>query len=64
MPKQFTPVTKCGVPYAQKILHPLVTKCGVPYAQKVLHPLVTKCGVPYAQTIYPCDEMRSPLCYF
>ena len=30
--RQFTPVTKCGAPYAQKIEHPLVTKCGVPYA--------------------------------
>ena len=41
MARQFTPVTKCGAYYVQKILRPFVTKCGAPYDP------VTKRGNPY-----------------
>ena len=31
IPRQFTPVTKHGIPYAKKILHPFETKSGTPH---------------------------------
>ena len=56
MPRQFTPVTKCGGSYAQTIY--LMTKCGAPYAHTI-YPM-TKCGDPYAQTIYPMTKCGGP----